>query len=130
MENALDIPDTHQTTEVTFEVFCNIMDVWLIIKNDQKKLLCLTEKEYLQWVEGTTEKLPTKTLSHISHIFCIYKGLTTLFPNPKQAHAWPKKTNSQFNGQSAIDFILSDVNTNLSAVHDYIDEQLVGLGDF
>jgi hypothetical protein len=130
MEIALKIPNIHQKIEVVSQAFGDIMDAWLVSKTDQKRLLGLTEIEYQQWQDNQLETLPKKSLNNLAHTFDIYKALTILFPNAEQAHKWPNKANPQFNGLSAISFILSDIERNLSVVHDYLDEQLVGLGDF
>jgi len=130
MKSAINIPNTRQTSNVALRVFANIMDAWKVNKNGQAQLLGLTESECLEWQENTQETLTPKTLNRISYAFSVYKALSILFPNTEQAHAWPNKANTQFNNQSALGFILSDVDTNLCEVHDYLDEQLVGLGDF
>lgn len=130
MEIALKIPNIHQKFEVILQGFDDIMEVWLVSKSSQKRLLGLTEIEYQQWQDNQPESLSSKSINNLAHTFDIYKALTILFPNAEQAHKWPNKANPQFNGLSAISFILSDVERNLSVVHDYLDEQLVGLGDF
>jgi hypothetical protein len=106
------------------------MDAWKVNKNGQAQLLGLTDNESIQWQNNRLETPSPKTLNNIAHTFDIYKGLSILFPNVEQAHKWPNKVNTQFNGISAITFILNNVERNLSIVHDYLDKQLVGLGDF
>jgi len=130
METALKLPNLHQKIAVILQSFGDIMEIWLVSKSDQKQLLDLTESEYLQWQDNQLEILSAKSLDNLAHTFDIYKALTILFPNTARAHKWPNKANPQYNGLSVISFILNDVEHNLSVVHDYLDEQLVGLGDF
>jgi hypothetical protein len=130
METALRVPNIYQKLEVILQSFSDIMEVWLVSKGSQKRLLGLTENEFQLWQDNQLDILSAKSLDNLAHTFDIYKALTILFPNAEQAHKWPKKANPQYNGLSVISFILNDVEHNLSVVHDYLDEQLVGLGDF
>lgn len=130
MGNTIEIPNTRQTVEIELQVFSRIMAIWHVNENDQKHLLGLTDNEFHQWQANKLAALSEKSINNLARVFDIYKALSILFPNTEQAHAWPNKLNTQFDELSAINFILSDVEHNLSVVHGYLDEQLEGLGDF
>jgi hypothetical protein len=57
----------------------------------------------------------------------IHKALRYLFKEPERAHAWVRKPNAVFNGQSALERMLAGDVIDLAAVRGYLDAERGGL---
>ncbi|HCV01129.1 MAG: DUF2384 domain-containing protein [Planctomycetes bacterium] len=110
--------------KVALSVFFNIMDAWRVKAKDQITLLgSPSESTYYKWKKGNVSSLSPDTLERISYVMGIYKGLGILFPTREQADAWPNKSNRDFNGLTAMEYMLKGSMINLWDVRRYIDAQ-------
>jgi len=71
--------------------------------------------------------LSEETLERISFILSIYESLQTLLPDTRAADKWVRQVNSvpPFNGQSALDRMLSGQVNDQRNVRQYLDSQCV-----
>jgi hypothetical protein len=108
------------------ETFLRIADGWGLTTDQQIILLGSPARStFFKWKkEGGA--LPGDTLERISHIFSIYKCLNILIPDPKRADEWARRPNKYWNGQSAIDRMLSGTMADIIDVRRYLDAQRGG----
>lgn len=110
--------------KVALSVFFNIMDAWRVKGKDQITLLgSPSESTFYKWKKGNVSSLSSDTLERISYVMGIYKGLGILFPTREQADAWPNKRNRDFNGLTAMEYMLKGSMINLWDVRRYVDAQ-------
>lgn len=57
----------------------------------------------------------------ISYIIGIYKGLGLIFNDRSRADEWVNKPTPEFNGQSALDFMLRGTIDRLKQVREFVD---------
>ncbi|MDP2565862.1 MbcA/ParS/Xre antitoxin family protein [Pseudoalteromonas marina] len=113
-----------KAAQVALSVFFNIMDEWKV-KNQDKVILLgkPSSTTFYNWKKGQVSSLSVDTMERISYIMGIYKALGVLFPTREQADAWIKKPSSDFNGESALSYMLKGSLLNLSDVRRYLDAQ-------
>lgn len=113
-----------KTAKVALSVFFNITDAWGVKSDEQRILLGSPASSTLfKWKKGEASKISVDTLERISYIMGIYKALGILFPTREQADAWIKKANRDFDGQTALSFMLKGSMVNLSDTRRYLDAQ-------
>ena len=111
-----------RTAQVALKTFFNIMKAWLIEPYEQKLLLGSQGNHiYEKWHQGDTGSLSEDVLIRISYIIGIYRGLGLIFNDRSQADSWINKPNEHFNGFSALEYILDDVDEGLENVRTLID---------
>lgn len=110
-------------SHVALKTFFNITHVWGCSSADEIVFLGQPAKStFYKWKKCPEEIiLPKDTLERISYIFGIYAGLRLLFPTELQAHAWPNKANSAFQGKTALDVMRAGNVTDLALVRRYLD---------
>lgn len=109
--------------------FYKISELWKLSSVQQMKLLGGVPKStFFKWKKGDYGKLSHDTLERISYIIGIYKSLQILLPNTNSADNWIKKKNFAplFNGQPALDRMLSGNVSDLYIVRQYLDAQRGG----
>ena len=109
--------------------FFRIAELWSLSVDEQMTLLGMTSRStYFKWKKDANTVLPKDTLERISYILGIYKALQILLPDEKAADEWVRQSNaaSLFNGQSALDRMLSGQVVDLFVVRQYLDAQLTG----
>ncbi|MCZ8320384.1 MAG: MbcA/ParS/Xre antitoxin family protein [Novosphingobium sp.] len=110
--------------------FFRIAEEWKLSPQEQMTLLGVTASStFFGWKKSQEVALPKDTLERISYILGIWKALQILLPNEASADAWVKKPNEAplFNGQSALDRMLSGQVADLFVVRQYLDAQRGGL---
>ena len=118
------ISSNAKKAKVALSVFFNIMDAWRVKGKDQITLLgSPSESTFYKWKKGNVSSLSSDTLERISYVMGIYKGLGILFPTREQADAWPNKRNRDFNGLTAMEYMLKGSMINLWDVRRYVDAQ-------
>lgn len=107
--------------------YFNIADAWKLNTEQAMKLLGLDSKStFFKWKKNPeAAHLTQDKLERLSYIFGIYKALQILLPKPESADSWLSRPNSAspFNGQSALDRMLSGHVADLYVVRQYLDSQ-------
>lgn len=108
--------------------FFRLADVWRLTEQEQMKLLGLTRRSILEdWKIGRVDKVTSETIERISYLLGIFKAINTLLPVPTRADDWmrvPHKA-QPFDGRSALDCMTMGNVSDLHAVRQYLDAQLV-----
>lgn len=126
---SLDSFEPARLSKAALNTFENIIEAWDIKQSEAMTLLGYDEKTkstYFKWKrEPESVKLSKEKLERLSYIFGIYKALQILLPNTTSADEWIKKPNSAplFNGDSAIERMLSGHVADLYVVRRYLDAQ-------
>jgi hypothetical protein len=104
-----------KTNGIALKLFEQMMYAWQVDSADRLLILgsVLTKKPILSMNE----------LERISYLLDINKSLQTIFSSIKQANGWLKRENSHFEGLSALQFVLLDVDKNLPIVSLYLKGQ-------
>mgnify|MGYP000027896893 CR=1 FL=1 len=124
LKNKLLKENPAKTAQVALSVFFNITAAWGVKNNEQRVLLgSPAESTLFKWKKGQVSKISLDTLERISYITGIYKALGILFPTREQADAWVNKPNKDFNGETALKFMLKGSMVNLSDTRRYLDAQ-------
>jgi len=118
-----------KVSRVALKTFEKIIEAWGIKPSEAMTLLGYddsTRSTYYKWKrEPETVKLSKEKLERLSYIFGIYKALQILLPNNNSADEWIKKPNDGplFNGDSALNRMLSGQVADLYVVRRYLDAQ-------
>jgi len=116
--------DKKRAAQVALSVFFNITNAWGAKPAEQRILLgSPAASTMFKWKKGMVSKINQDTLERVSYIIGIYKALGILFPTREQADAWVNKSNRDFNGETALDFMLKGSMINLSDTRRYLDAQ-------
>jgi uncharacterized protein (DUF2384 family) len=83
---------------------------------------------FFKWKKAQAGNLSRDVVERISYVLGIYKALQILFPDPHRADAWLSRPNTAplFQGQSALERILSGNVGDLFVVRQYLDAQRGG----
>ena len=106
------------------KTFFNIMKAWGVGDAQAQVLLGSPGRStFYKWKANPDVVLPHDTLERISYILGIYKALQILLQTPDAADAWVKKPNDapMFNGQSALERMLSGHMADLYVTRQYLD---------
>ncbi|TXH96608.1 MAG: hypothetical protein E6Q75_06985 [Rheinheimera sp.] len=108
------------------KIFSNLCTEWSILPEQSPGLLGFADVEELfAWQNGELDRVNNdKALEMLSHLMAIYKLLHQIFANQKQANAWLLKSNSGFNGDSALNVIQENGLNGGSVVRRYLEQQL------
>ncbi|MDP1724510.1 MAG: MbcA/ParS/Xre antitoxin family protein [Alphaproteobacteria bacterium] len=106
--------------------FFNITHLWALTTLEERKILGDPPRStFFQWKKNKNGHLTRDTLERISYILGIYKALQILLPDPILSDQWIKRPNfaQPFNGQSALERMLSGNVADLYLVRKYLDAQ-------
>ncbi|HET8656760.1 MAG TPA: antitoxin Xre-like helix-turn-helix domain-containing protein [Longimicrobiaceae bacterium] len=109
--------------------FFRIADLWKLSAEEQMTLLGIASRStYYKWRNEPPARLTPDLLERLSYIFGIYKDLQVLLPDPGAADAWIRRPNAAplFNGQSALERMLSGHVADLYVVRRYLDAERGG----
>lgn len=108
------------------KIFSNLCVEWSILPEKSFMLLGFADVEELfAWQNEDLDRVNSdKALEMLSHLMAIYKLLHQIFANQKQANAWLVKSNSGFNGASALSVIMEKGLDGASIVRRYLERQL------
>jgi len=126
---ALNAIDPAEVSTAALNTFLNIIDAWGLSQTEAMTLLGYddnTRSTYFKWKrEPASVKLQKEKLERLSYVFGIYRALQILLPNPGSADAWVKKSNNAplFNGESALNRMLSGNVADLYVVRRYLDSE-------
>lgn len=117
---------TREAGQAMLRTFFAIADAWKLTAAERMALLGVRSRStYHLWREGRSGALSADTVERLSYLFGIYKALQILLPSPEAADAWIRKPNAAplFNGQSALERMLSGRVADLYEVRRYLDGQ-------
>ncbi len=108
------------------QFFFNLAEKWQL-KIEQQRILLggIPESTYHKLKKTGTGTLSSDQLDRISYLMGIFKDLNILLSNEKAANEWVKKPNFAplFNGQSALDRMLSGKIIDLALIRQYLDAE-------
>ena len=107
-----------------FRTFTRIAEAWKLTPEQQMVLLGIPSRStFYKWRRDPPDRLPPDLLERFSYLFGIYKDLHILLPDPAAADDWLHRPNAHplFNGQSALDRMLSGRVVDLYLVRNYLD---------
>ena len=117
---------TREAGQAMLRTYFRIADAWKLSTAERMTLLGLRSRStYHLWREGKSGPLSADTVERLSFVFGIFKALQLLLPSEEAADAWIRKPNaaSPFNGQSALERLLSGRVADLYEVRRYLDGQ-------
>ena len=117
---------TREAGQALLRTFIAIADAWRLTAAERMVLLGVRSRSTFHlWREGKSGPLSADTLERLSYLFGIYKALQILLPAPEAADEWVRKPNAAplFNGQSALERMLSGHVADLYEVRRYLDAQ-------
>ena len=111
--------------KVALTFFFGLMEKWGCSVSEQKVLLgSVGNTTYHKYKSLPEVRLSHDLMERISYLMGIHKSLSIIFSNQlDNAYQWVSKPNmaAPFNGQSALQFMLSGRMTELSDVRRYLD---------
>lgn len=128
--NAAQEPGAHgagpSSIPVELEAFFALADRWDLSTEEQIRLLGSPGRStFFKWKkEGGA--LPPDTLERISHTLGVWKSLQILFPTEERGRAWLRHSNEFFDGEAALNVMLSGRFSDLYRVRWYLDAQRGG----
>lgn len=126
--------NTHQSStnsqdmlvQAGLQFFFNLAEKWRL-KIEQQRILLggIPESTYHKLKKTGTGTLSNDQLDRISYLMGIFKDLNILLPSEQAANEWVKKPNFAplFNGQSALERMLSGKIVDLAAIRQYLDAE-------
>ncbi len=112
-----------------FRTFARIAEGWRLTPEQQMVLLGISSRStFYKWRKDPPDRLPPDLLERFSYLFGIYKDLQILLPDAAAADSWLHRPNTHplFNGQSALDRMLSGRVADLYLVRKYLDGERGG----
>lgn len=117
--------DTPQAGRIALTFFFGLMDKWGCTESEQRVLLgSISSATYSEYKYLPALRLPLDLMTRISYLMGIHKSLRILFSSHiDSAYHWVRKPNqaAPFNGQSALQFMLSGHIAELANVRRYLD---------
>ncbi|MFQ5335911.1 MAG: antitoxin Xre-like helix-turn-helix domain-containing protein [Flavobacteriales bacterium] len=117
-------PNIRAMSSAGLKAFFNIMHTWKIKDSEARVLLGSPARStFYKWKANPNVTLPHDTLERISYVLGIYKALQILLQSNEASDAWVKKPNNApiFNGQSALQRMLSGNMADLFVTRQYLD---------
>ncbi len=108
------------------QFFFSLAEKWQLKVEQQRILLGgIPESTYHKLKKTGKGSLSYDQLDRISYLMGIFKDLQILLPNQKAANEWVKKPNLAplFNGQTALDRMLSGKIVDLAVIRQYLDAE-------
>ncbi|MBA1280598.1 MULTISPECIES: MbcA/ParS/Xre antitoxin family protein [Pseudomonadaceae] len=119
------VTDTPKAGKVALTFFFGLMEKWGCSVAEQKVLLgSVGNTTYHKYKSLPEVRLSHDLMERISYLMGIHKSLRIIFSSQAEnAYRWVSKPNSAapFNGQSALQFMLSGRMTELADVRRYLD---------
>jgi hypothetical protein len=119
------VTDTPKAGQVALTFFFGLMEKWGCSPAEQKVLLGYVGNTTYHKYKGLPEvRLSHDLMERISYLMGIHKSLRIIFSNHMEStYQWVSKPNqaAPFNGQSALQFMLSGRMTELADVRRYLD---------
>lgn len=109
--------------------FFKITAAWGLTAAQERVLLgSPPASTFFKWKKAQAGNLSRDVIERISYVLGIFKALQILFPDPHRADAWLARPNTAplFQGQSALERILSGNVGDLFVVRQYLDAQRGG----
>jgi hypothetical protein len=106
--------------------FARLADAWRLAPAEQQRLLQLPRSTLAKYrADPQTARLGPDTAERLSYLFGIFRALEILLPRPEAADGWIRRPNAAppFNGQSALERMLSGRVADLYVVRHYLDGQ-------
>ena len=101
-----------------------LFEQWRLSDAQARRLLGdPSARTYARWKRGEAARVPADTARRLSYLMGIHKALRYLFKEPERAHAWVRKENTAFGGQSALERMLAGDVVDLAAVRGYLDAE-------
>ena len=117
---------TREAGQAMLRTYFRIADAWKLSTAERMVLLGLRSRSTFHlWREGKSGPLSADTIERLSYVFGIWKALQLVLPSEEAADAWVRKPNDapMFNGQSALQRMLSGHVADLYEVRRYLDGQ-------
>ena len=119
--------DPSHIANAALQAFFNLTKIWGLSSTEERTLLgAPQESTFFKWkATKSAHRLSKDTLDRISYLLGIYKDLNILLPSAQSANEWIRKPNQapQFNGQSALDRMMSGCVIDLADIRRYLDTQ-------
>ncbi len=119
--------DPKRVASAALQVFFNLSHRWHLNAKQERVLLGEPpESTFFAWkAHQTASRLSRDTLDRISYLMGIHKALNILLPSARAADEWINKPNAAplFNGQSALERMLSGSLADIADVRRYLDAQ-------
>ena len=107
-------------------LFARLAELWKLTPAEQQRLLQLPRSTLAKY-RGHPEaaRLGPDTAERLSYLIGIYRALQILLRRPEAADGWIRRPNpaAPFNGQSALERMLSGRVADLYVVRHYLDGQ-------
>lgn len=124
----IDKKSAKEYSSAALRAFFNIAEKWRLSVRESCVLLGCSQATYHKWKKNPHVALDRDKLERLSNLLGIYKNLQILLPDKESANAWVKKPNFSplFNGQSALDRMLSGQVVDLHEVRNYLEGERGG----
>ena len=121
-------PEIHK---VAAKLFLRIMNEWGLTVEQGCQLAGLKGIEILEvWNQHVDKdeliKVAPSTLQRLSLIAGVYLRLQRMFSDAEQRNGWIHKPNRQFQGKSALEWMLQGNVAGMTDVRRYLEDQFVG----
>lgn len=111
--------------QIAVKTFCSIARDWGLDDSECARILNQNDADFLS-LKSTKAPISNEVVFRISCVFSIYHALQILIPDHKASDRWVKLHNNAalFEGQSALDKMMTGNISDLSGVVDYLVGQI------
>jgi hypothetical protein len=129
--NLIDSVGEPEINRVAAKLFLRIMDEWELTPQQSFRLAGVDSAEILEaWGQQIDNNEPINiapsTLQRLSLIAGIYKRVQGIFSDTEQWRGWVHKPNRQFQGKSALEWMLQGGIVGMSDLRRYLEDQYSG----
>ncbi len=127
------IPEPESVTNaekhpVFSKAFCRLMEHWELSNEEIAQLLGWSYKIHRTRIDnlykGHSLPFDRDKFERVQDLLNIHKSLRILFPNQRDlVYRWIKVPRERFGGHSALDIMLTDGKTGISAIRRYLDHE-------
>jgi hypothetical protein len=110
------------------KAFCRLMEHWSVTNEEMAQLLGWSYKIHRTRIDnlykGHSLPFDRDKFERVRDLLNIHKSLRILFPNQRDlVYHWVKVPRERFGGYSALDIMLTDGKSGISAIRRYLDHE-------
>ena len=122
---ARDIAITDREAAALARATINLFGRWELSDDEARRVMGnMSVQTWNHWQSGQIDEINQELRTRMAALMGIHKGLRILFVDPERGYRWIRKSNTGFEGRSALEVMQSGKIADLIAVRDYLDRQV------
>lgn len=115
---------SEEETRAMQRAVVGLFERWQLTDTEASVLLGeISPRTFQRWKQGQYGRVGIDLAARMSNLLGIHKALRMLFADRERGYGWIRRSNSAFEGMSALDVMLGGQITDLMRVRRYLDAQ-------